>query len=116
MLPVEQVVRQTAEDGSGTDLHARIPLAPLVARQRDSAMYPVGLYVEAGGTTHELPVPAADPIAQLHQWHRISPYRISLIARGERGRMAIAIAPIRTLRVVRLRLQRLVNRGAEKES
>ncbi|MCW2914149.1 MAG: hypothetical protein JWN52_2217, partial [Actinomycetia bacterium] len=48
-------------------------------------------------------------------WHRARPYRVSLIAK-DRGRLVIAIAPIRPFRVVRLRLQRLVNRGGEKES
>jgi poly(ribitol-phosphate) beta-N-acetylglucosaminyltransferase len=114
-LPVEEVWCQTAEDGLGTDLHARIPVGPLLAHQRGSVNYSVRLYVEADGATHEIPVPVAGPMAQLRRWHRARPHRVSAIA-NERDRLVIAIAPIRPLRVVRLRLRRLVNRGGRKAS
>ncbi|RAY14221.1 glycosyltransferase family 2 protein [Actinomadura craniellae] len=106
--PVRQVTCTPAPDGTGTDVRIGIPVAPLIEAQADRpGRYSVRLYVVVGGATYEVPLPMAGFPPQLRRWYRARPYRVSVME-NPKGRLLIAIAPIRASRVVRQRLRRLV--------
>ncbi|MCW2947496.1 MAG: epsJ 1 [Actinoallomurus sp.] len=103
--PVRHVIREASQHGAGTDIRAQIPVGPLVAaRISGTRRLSVRLDVDVAGTTYEIPVAAGGALSQSRHWHRGRPYRVSPIE--EKGRLVIAIAPIRPTRVVKQRLRR----------
>lgn len=105
--PVQDVGREPSPDGAGTDIHARIPVDSLVAALlAGTPRLSVRLDVDADGTTYEIPLTAQGTISQTRHWRRGRAYRVSSIT-DEKGRLMIAVAPIRPTRVVKQRLRRL---------
>jgi poly(ribitol-phosphate) beta-N-acetylglucosaminyltransferase len=105
--PVRDVSLAPAGDGAGTEIRARIPADSLVEVLLSGARrMSVRLDVDVAGTTYEIPLPATGPLSQARHWRRGRPYRVSSIA-DESGRLVIAVAPIRPIRVVQQRMRRL---------
>jgi poly(ribitol-phosphate) beta-N-acetylglucosaminyltransferase len=105
---VERVTLRAADDGSGTDVTAWVPVTSLLAHSPSGVRkHAVRLHVRLGEEIYEIPLPAAagEP-PRLRRSYRARPYSISVTA-GKQGRLMVTISPTRPLRAVRKRLQRL---------
>jgi hypothetical protein len=106
--PVEQVTLRPAEDGSGTEITAWIPVTSLLTDYPSGVRkHAIRLHVRLGGEICEIPLSAAtDPPPRLRRSYRARPYSVSVTA-SKQGRLMVTISPTRPLRAVRKRLQRL---------
>ncbi|MFE2430696.1 glycosyltransferase family 2 protein [Streptomyces sp. NPDC059373] len=90
-----------------TQVKASIPVRELVAAAGGkAAKWQPSLAVSIARTPYEIPVAALGSVPQKRLWHERRPYRISVIT-GEDGRLVVAVAPIKPLRVITRRLRRL---------
>ncbi|MGW2635500.1 glycosyltransferase family 2 protein [Streptomyces sp. NPDC001348] len=85
--PVGRTTAGTAEDGSATVLHARVPL-----EKRDVKLG-VRVYLDVAGSTYEIPVRGKDkPMPLARRWGRYEdPYRASALV-NDKGRVVIDTA------------------------
>jgi poly(ribitol-phosphate) beta-N-acetylglucosaminyltransferase len=106
--PVEQVTRRPADDGSGTEIKAWIPVTSLLAGYPSGvSRHAIRLQVRLGGEIYELPLAAAaDPPPRLRRSYRARPYGLSVTA-GKQGQLMVTVSPTRPLRAVRKRIKRL---------
>jgi hypothetical protein len=106
--PVEQVTLRPAEDGSGTEIMAWIPVTSLLADYPSGVRkHAIRLHVRLGGEIYEIPLSAATvPPPRLRRPYRARPYSVSVTA-SKQGRLMVTISPTRPLRAVRKRIQRL---------
>lgn len=108
-VPVEPSTPKGAM-GAVTQVNAAIPLRDLVvASPRKAAKWRPSLALDIAGTPYRVRVAAtgsAGSVPQKRVWHERRPYRISVIADGD-GRLVLAVAPIKPLRVITQRLRRL---------
>ncbi|MDX3242545.1 glycosyltransferase family 2 protein [Streptomyces sp. ME18-1-4] len=94
--PVGEIRSEPGADGTGTVLHARVPLDHVTAKRG------VRVYLDVAGATYEVPVRGQDlPMPLARQWGREGdPYRASAIV-NDKGRVVIDTAqmhpPKRTL-------------------
>ncbi|MFC9144148.1 glycosyltransferase family 2 protein [Streptomyces bacillaris] len=83
---VGEFTRESADDGTGTLLTARIPV------DRVRAERGVRVYVDVAGTTYEIPVRTGGlPLPLARRWGRTTPYRASA-NRNPKGRLVITTA------------------------
>jgi hypothetical protein len=106
--PVDQVTLRAAEDGSGTDVTAWIPVTSLLAGSSSGVRkHTIRLHVHLGEETYEIPLPAAaGETPRLRRSYRVRPYSVSVTA-SKQGRLMVTISPTRPVRAARKRLQRL---------
>ncbi|MEV8564716.1 glycosyltransferase family 2 protein [Streptomyces sp. NPDC051322] len=80
--------RETAPDGRGTILRARIPI------ERTTAKSGVRAYVDIAGATYEIPVRGKDlPMPLARRWGTESPYKVAAHV-NSKGRMVVNTEPL----------------------
>jgi hypothetical protein len=106
--PVDQVTLRTAEDGSGTDVTAWVPVTSLLAGSPSGVRkHAIRLRVHLGEEIYEIPLPAAvGETPRLRRSYRARPHSVS-VTTSKHGRLNVTTSPTRPLRAVRKRLRRL---------
>jgi glycosyltransferase involved in cell wall biosynthesis len=106
-----EFTRQSALDGSGTILTARIPVPAAKSRRG------VRVYVDVAGSTYEIPVRAKDhPMPLARRWRQKDPYRASAHV-NSKGRLVISTAPLwESTPALRTRLRNLLARPKKKKA
>lgn len=106
---VGEFTREPAEDGEGTLLSARIPVEPVRAKRG------VRVYVDAAGTTYEIPVRTEGlPMPLARRWGRTIPHRVAA-SPNPKGRLVITTAPLWEPKLgVGARLRRTLSRSKRK--
>jgi glycosyltransferase involved in cell wall biosynthesis len=106
LCPVERVTLEPAENGSGTEIRAWIPVSPLLAACRSGvSKHTVRLQVNLAGKVHEIPLSAVGSPPSVRRSYHARPYSVSVTA-GKQGQLVVAVSPVHPLRAVRKRLQR----------
>ncbi|MGC5361569.1 glycosyltransferase family 2 protein [Streptomyces sp. DT24] len=106
--PVEvrgEFSRKPSDDGLGTVLRGRIPVAAVKSKRG------VRVYADVAGSTYEIPVKTGGrPLPLARRWQQAVPYRVSANA-NPKGRLVITTAPLwETKSGVGTRLRRKLSR------